>query len=108
MSYTSITFYQFYHRIYLKLNICIYVHIRFPQLTFALNIKITNLGMDNVIISTIFTQTVSMDTATKLKEKIFNTEKFKIDTKAKISTCIGVNIFLLRSLCISEVKEKFK
>ena len=64
--------------------------------------------MDNAINSPIFTQTVSMDTVRSLKEKIFNTEKFKIDTKAKISTCIGVNIFLLRSLCLYEVKEKFK
>lgn len=45
---------------------------------------------------------------TNLKEKIFNTEEFKIYSKAKVSTGKGVNIFLLNNLCLSELKEKFK
>ena len=49
---------------------------------------------------------VPMEAVTNLREN--NTEEFKIYTKAKIFTCIGVNIFLLKSLYLFELKEKFK
>lgn len=47
-----------------------------------------------------------MEAATNLKEN--STEEFKLYARAKISMCIGVNIFLLKSIWLYELEEKFK
>lgn len=82
--------------------------LEFHNLPFAKNIKITNIAMDDATKSPIFYTNRLNGKLTSLKEKIFNTEKFKIYTKAKISTCTAVNISLLMGLCLSELQEHFK
>ena len=57
--------------------------LEFPNLFFAIHFQNTNTAMDNAIGSPIFTQTISRETVTNLKKKIFNAEEFKIYTKAK-------------------------
>lgn len=61
--------------------------------------------MNNAIKSPISTQTVSMEAVTSLKKN--NTDEFAIYTKVKISMWIGRNIFLLKSSCPFELKDKF-
>lgn len=57
--------------------------LEFPNLFFTIHFQNTNTAMDNATGSPIFTQTISTETVTNSKKKIFNTEEFKIYTKAK-------------------------
>ena len=100
--------------------------LEFPNLFLAIHFQNTNTVMDNATGSTIFTQTISMETVTNLKNYlILRNSKSILKLKAissklllniilkllpllQISTYIGVNIFILSDLCLFKLKKKFK